>query len=153
LSSTRTAWLAGQPGPGGRAVGVGGAVRNLAAAAQRSADQIDIGVQGFVITPEAMSDLVKMLAGMTVEERGSVPGIKPGRGDIILAAALTLETVLELGSFEGIEVTEAGLRDGIFLARTLLAGGEPLLPNVREAAVRNLAFQCESDMTHVEHVT
>ena len=36
---------------GDRIVGMGGAVRNLAAAAQRMADQPDIGVQGFVITP------------------------------------------------------------------------------------------------------
>jgi len=166
-SSPQTAWLTSWPGAGGRrvvedgesdgaggrrVVGVGGAVRNLAAAAQHAAEQPDIGVQGFVITPEAMDELVRMLAGMSVEERAMVPGIKPGRGDIILAAALTLQTVLELGSFAGIEVTEAGLRDGIFLGRTLLAGGEPLLPNVREAAVRNLAVQYESDMVHVEHV-
>jgi exopolyphosphatase/guanosine-5'-triphosphate,3'-diphosphate pyrophosphatase len=144
-----TAWL---PGHGGRAVGIGGAVRNLAATAQRASDQLDIGVQGFVITPEAMDEVVGMLAGMTVAERAAVPGIKPGRGDIILAAALTLQTVLELGGFDGIEVTEAGLREGIFFARTLLGQDEPLLPNVREAAVRNLAFQYESHMTHVEHV-
>jgi exopolyphosphatase/guanosine-5'-triphosphate,3'-diphosphate pyrophosphatase len=138
---------------GSRAVGVGGAVRNLAAAAQRAADQVDIGVQGFVIAPDAIDELVQTLASMPTAERGSVPGIKPGRGDIILAAALTLQTVLDLGEFDGLEVTEAGLRDGVFLARTLLADRpEPLLANVREAAVRNLAFQYESDMTHVEHV-
>jgi exopolyphosphatase/guanosine-5'-triphosphate,3'-diphosphate pyrophosphatase len=138
---------------GSRAVGVGGAVRNLAAAAQRAADQVDIGVQGFVIAPDAIDELVHTLASMPTAERGSMPGIKPGRGDIILAAALTLQTVLDLGEFDGLEVTEAGLRDGVFLARTLLADRpEPLLANVREAAVRNLAFQYESDMTHVEHV-
>ncbi len=100
LSSPQVAWLA--DGSGGRVVGVGGAVRNLAAAVQRAPDELDIGVQGFVITREAMDDLVRMLAGMSVEERGSVPGIKPGRGDIILAAALTLQAVLDLGSFGGL---------------------------------------------------
>ncbi len=41
----------------------------------------------------------------------------------------------------------------MFLARTLLAGeAEPLFDDVREAAVRNLAIQYESDMAHVEHV-
>ncbi len=144
-----TEWL---PTIDGRLVGVGGAVRNLAAAAQPVADELDIGVQGFVITREKLAELVKTLAGMTVEERGTMPGIKPGRGDIILAAALTIETVIELGGFDGIEVTEAGLREGIFLADTLLAGGEPLFDDVRAAAVRNLAIQYESDMTHVEHV-
>jgi exopolyphosphatase/guanosine-5'-triphosphate,3'-diphosphate pyrophosphatase len=143
-------WL---PRIGGRLVGLGGAVRNLAAAAQRRADQVDIGVQGFLITPDALGELVTMLAGMPASERGTVPGIKPGRGDIILAAALVIETVLSLGGFEGIEATEAGLREGVFLAREMLAGQpEPLFDDVRAAAVRNLAVQYESDMGHVEHV-
>jgi exopolyphosphatase/guanosine-5'-triphosphate,3'-diphosphate pyrophosphatase len=34
----------------------------------------------------------------------------------------------------------------------MLAGGEPLFHNVRDAAVRNLAVQYEADMTHTEHV-
>jgi len=137
---------------GERLVGMGGAARNLAAAAQRAAGELDLGVQGFLLTPEMMSELVQMLASMPSSERGAVPGIKPGRGDIILAAAVALETVLEEGEFEGIEVTEAGLREGVFLADTLLAGGEPLFDDVREAAVRNLAIQYEADMTHSEHV-
>jgi len=140
-------WDAGE-----RLVGMGGAARNLAAAAQRAAGELDLGVQGFLLTPEMMSELVQMLASMPSSERGAVPGIKPGRGDIILAAAVALETVLEEGEFEGIEVTEAGLREGVFLADTLLAGGEPLFDDVREAAVRNLAIQYEADMTHSEHV-
>ncbi len=137
---------------GRRLVGMGGAARNLAAAAQRAADEPDIGVQGFVITPAAMADLVQELASLPASERGSVPGIKPGRSDIILAAAVALETVMLEGEFDGIEVTEAGLREGVFLADTLLSGREPLLENVREAAVRNLAIQYEADLQHSEHV-
>ncbi len=146
-------WLLESSPPTPRLVGLGGAVRNLAAAAQPVVEQLDIGVQGFVITPGMISGLVDTLAGLSVDERGSVAGIKPGRGDIILAAALVLETVLEIAGFDGLEVTEASLRDGVFLARTLLADrDEPLFDDVREAAVRNLAIQYESDMVHVEHV-
>ena len=75
----------GLAGAGDRIVGMGGAVRNLAAAAQRMADQPDIGVQGFVITREMLAELVQTLAALPVDERGEVPGIKVGRGDIILA--------------------------------------------------------------------
>jgi exopolyphosphatase/guanosine-5'-triphosphate,3'-diphosphate pyrophosphatase len=142
-------WLAGS---GERLVALGGASRNLAAAAQGDPGAADLGVQGYVITAEMMSELVARIAALPSAERGSIPGIKPGRGDIILAAAVALETVLELGGFNGLEVTEAGLRDGVFLARTLLGEDEPLFPNVREAAVRNLATQYQSDMAHVEHV-
>jgi exopolyphosphatase/guanosine-5'-triphosphate,3'-diphosphate pyrophosphatase len=138
---------------GDRLVGIGGAVRNLAAAAQRQAGQVDIGVQGFLITPDALADLIGTLAALPASERGNVPGIKPGRGDIVLAAALVIETVISLGGFEGIEATEAGLREGVFLAREMFAGApEPLFDNVREAAVRNLAVQYESDLAHVGHV-
>ena len=50
-------------------------------------------------------------------------------------------------------MTEAGLRDGVFLARELLADApEPLFDDVRVAGVRNLAIQYESDLPHVEHV-
>ncbi|MBV9804970.1 MAG: Ppx/GppA family phosphatase [Solirubrobacterales bacterium] len=140
-------------GAGGRIVGMGGAARNLAAAAQRMAGQPDLGVQGFVITRKMLSELVSTLASLPVSERGDVPGIKVGRGDIILAAALAIETVVEIGDFAGIEITEASLRDGVFLARELLASEpEPLVGDVRQAAVRNLAIQYEADIPHVEHV-
>jgi exopolyphosphatase/guanosine-5'-triphosphate,3'-diphosphate pyrophosphatase len=138
---------------GERIVGMGGAVRNLAAAAQRMADQPDIGVQGFVITREMLAELVQTLAALPATDRGEVPGIKVGRGDIILASALVIEAVVELGSLEGIEVTESSMRDGVFLAREFLAGVDPpLFDDVRIAGVRNLAIQYESDLPHVEHV-
>ncbi len=144
-------WL---PESGGRLVGIGGAVRNLAAAAQNAATPpFDIGVQGYVLAREKLSDLIQTLAALPAAERGDVPGIKPGRGDIILAAALAIEGVLEVGGFDGIEATEAGLREGLFFDRELLGDQpEPLFDDVRDAAVRNLAIQYESDLDHVEHV-
>ncbi|WP_249009087.1 Ppx/GppA phosphatase family protein [Conexibacter sp. DBS9H8] len=147
-------WLRGR---GGRLVATGGAVRNLAAAVQRAqyptvSGGIDLGVQGFVITAEELQEITAELATMTTARRRAVPGIKPGRADIILAAALTLETVMRVGEFAGMEATEAGLRDGIFLARTILSEDQPLFANVREAGVRNLAIQYESDLPHTEHV-
>jgi exopolyphosphatase/guanosine-5'-triphosphate,3'-diphosphate pyrophosphatase len=139
---------------GHRLVGIGGAVRNLAAAMQHSLDQpFDIGVQGFVLTPDALAELIDRLASMSTAERSEVPGIKPGRGDIVLAAALTIQTVVEVGGFDGIEATEAGLREGVFFDRELLGGrDEPLFDDVRAAAVSNLAIQYEADLDHVEHV-
>jgi exopolyphosphatase/guanosine-5'-triphosphate,3'-diphosphate pyrophosphatase len=144
------AWL---PGPGERLVGIGGAVRNLAAAAMAKAEQTDIGVQGFVLTAEALSELIEELAELEPVKRGELSGVKPGRGDIILAAALTIEVVLQAGAFDGIEASEAGLREGLFFDRELLATQpEPLFDDVRAAAVRNLATQYEGDLRHVGHV-
>ena len=150
----RVDWL---PRSGDRLVGIGGAVRNLAAAAEQATPQsFDLGVQGFVLERETLGELVDRLAALPASERGLEPGIKPGRGDIILPAALVIEAVLERGSFSGIEATEAGLREGLFFDRELLARAddraEPLFDDVRGAAVRNLAAQYEPDLGHAQHV-
>jgi exopolyphosphatase / guanosine-5'-triphosphate,3'-diphosphate pyrophosphatase len=137
---------------GGRLVGIGGTVRNLAAAAQHRAGLPSFGVQGFRLERDALSELTAELAALPARERGAVPGIKPARGDVVLAGAATLEAVLEAGGFEAIEVTEAGLREGVFLESHLAPADPPLLPSVREASVRNLAAQHHDDLAHPEHV-
>jgi exopolyphosphatase / guanosine-5'-triphosphate,3'-diphosphate pyrophosphatase len=144
----RVDWL-GSTGP--RVVGMGGAVRNLASAAQRAAG-VDAGsIQGATVGRKALRALVRALAARPASQR-AIPGIKSSRADIILAAALVLEAALEAGGFEQLEVTRAGLREGVFFSRRLLAGEEPLLADVRAAAVRNLALQCGGDPVHTEHV-
>jgi exopolyphosphatase/guanosine-5'-triphosphate,3'-diphosphate pyrophosphatase len=133
-------------------VGLGGTVRNLAAAAQRAAELPSFGVQGFVLDRQALGALVEQLASLPASERGSVPGIKPERGDVILAGAAVIEAVLEAGGFEAVEVTEAGMREGAFFEWHLAPADPPLFGSVREASVRNLALQYGGDNPHVDHV-
>src|SRR5258708_22755523 len=112
------AWLADlRAQGGGRLVGIGGTVRNLAAAAQRAAALPSNGVQGMVIGVEALEDLIERLASLPAAERASVPGIKPARADLILAGAGAAPEALPAGGFEAIETTEAGLREGGFFER------------------------------------
>ena len=142
-------WLATS---GERLVALGGTVRNLAAAAQHHAGLPSLGVQGFVLTREALGELVAELATMPANERGGVPGIKPERGDVILAGAATVEAVLDAGGFQAVEVTEEGLREGVFFESYLAPADPPLFASVRETTVRNLATQYHSDQRHVQHV-
>jgi exopolyphosphatase/guanosine-5'-triphosphate,3'-diphosphate pyrophosphatase len=141
---------------GDRIVGIGGTVRNLAAAAQRAAGIPEFGVQGFVLTREALDALVEELAALPPSGRGRVPGIKESRADLILAGALVVQTVLEEGGFEALEVTEAGLREGVFFERYLARNGDPpLFHDVRQATVVNLAAQYGMDPhanPHTAHV-
>jgi exopolyphosphatase/guanosine-5'-triphosphate,3'-diphosphate pyrophosphatase len=141
---------------GDHVVGIGGTVRNLGAAAQRKAGIPEFGVQGYVLTRAALGDLVGELADLPPSERGRVPGIKESRADLILAGALVVQTVLEEGGFEAIEVTEAGLREGVFFERHLARNGDPpLFDDVRRATVVNLAAQYGMDPRrnpHTEHV-
>jgi exopolyphosphatase / guanosine-5'-triphosphate,3'-diphosphate pyrophosphatase len=147
-------WLApaGASPAARRLVGIGGTVRNLAAAAQRAAGLPSNGVQGQVIGSEVLDQLVDRLAGLPAGERASVPGIKPARADLILAGAVVLQGVLSAGGFEGLEATEAGLREGVFFERLLTGRDPPLFEDVRRASVMNLAASYQVDPAHTRHV-
>jgi exopolyphosphatase/guanosine-5'-triphosphate,3'-diphosphate pyrophosphatase len=135
---------------GDRLVAIGGTARNLAAADQGLRSIPSFGVQGHFIPRDALADLVDELAARDADERGRLRGIKPERGDIILAGAATILTVLDAGGFPGVEVTEAGLREGVFFSR-LLAPAE-LFDDVRRQSVLNLAGLYHVDHAHTEHV-
>jgi exopolyphosphatase/guanosine-5'-triphosphate,3'-diphosphate pyrophosphatase len=158
-------WLANA---GDSLVGIGGTVRNLAVAAQRCAGLPSNGVQGFVLSERALGRLVARLAELPASERSRVPGIKPARADLILAGAVVLQSTLRAGGFHGIEITEAGLREGVFFERHLAehpaterqstSGSEaasersPLFEDVRRASVLNLAARYHMDIAHTRHV-
>jgi exopolyphosphatase/guanosine-5'-triphosphate,3'-diphosphate pyrophosphatase len=145
-------WVVEAGASGASLIGLGGSVRNLAAAAVRMADLPLDSVQGFVLGRDALDALVDELAGRAPEERERLPGIKRGRGEVILAAAVVLRAVLEASGADGIEVTEAGLREGIFLTGLLAPADPPLVPCVRMTSVRNLAQQHGVDLVHAEHI-
>jgi exopolyphosphatase/guanosine-5'-triphosphate,3'-diphosphate pyrophosphatase len=161
-------WLADA---GRRIVGIGGTVRNLAAASQRALGRPTNGVQGTTIERAVLDELVQRLAALPTAERSRVPGIKPARADVILAGALVVLAALDAGGFAELEVTEAGLREGVFFERLLAAGAPaglerpaaatataagaarpPLFEDVRRASVLNLAARYHMDAAHTGHV-
>ena len=135
---------------GGRLVGTGGTIRNLASAAMKRLDLPDIDVQGFLLTRDAVEELIDELASRPASKRGNVRGIKPDRGDVILGGALVLAAAMETGGFEAVEVTEAGLREGIFFERLL--GERRLFDDLRTESVENLAHRFVHDPEHAHHV-
>ncbi|HYI98554.1 MAG TPA: Ppx/GppA phosphatase family protein [Thermoleophilaceae bacterium] len=135
-----------------RLAAIGGTVRNLATAVQKRMDLPDVDEQGFVVTREALEDLIELLASRPASERGTVPGIKPDRGDVILGGALVVAAAMEHGGFTELEVAEAGLREGVFFEHLLADRTPPLLDDVRRSSVENLAHRFRTDPVHVEHV-
>jgi exopolyphosphatase / guanosine-5'-triphosphate,3'-diphosphate pyrophosphatase len=69
---------------------------------------------------------------------------------VILGGALVLSAALDAGGFDALEVTEAGLREGIFFERLLGEGGR--FEDVRRQSVENLAHRFTSEPDHVRHV-
>ncbi len=142
-------WL---PRAGRRLVGIGGTVRSLASVAQRAAGLPDNGVQGAVVSAEALAETVTRLAALPAAERATVPGVKPARADLILAGAVVVEGVMRAGGFHELEATEAGLREGVFFERHLAGADPPLFDDVRRASVLNLAARYGVDRAHTSHV-
>jgi exopolyphosphatase/guanosine-5'-triphosphate,3'-diphosphate pyrophosphatase len=124
----------------------------LASAVQKRMDLPDVDEQGFVVTREALEELIELLAARPASERGSVPGVKPDRGDVILGGALVVAAAMEQGGFAELEVAEAGLREGLFFEHLLADRTPPLLADVRRSSVENLAKRFGTDAPHVEHV-
>src|SRR5665213_4438805 len=135
-----------------RLVGIGGTVRNLAAALEAAAGMPSIGVQGAVIEREPLEALIKRLASRSVGERAAIEGIKPGRAGLILAGAVVIAAAMEAVGTERMEVTQAGLREGVFFSSYLSEAEAPLFEDVRVASVCNLARHYQADLVHSEHV-
>jgi len=127
-------------------------VRNLAAAAQRLAELPNGGVQGFALTTELVSAVTEEIAGRSIEERRALTGINPDRGDVILAAAVVLETLLLEGGFEAIEITEAGLREGMFFERYFDGRVPAVFDEVGRASIQNLMLRHGADAAHSARV-
>jgi exopolyphosphatase/guanosine-5'-triphosphate,3'-diphosphate pyrophosphatase len=142
-------WLAQS---GRRLVGLGGTVRSLATAAQRAAGLPSNGVQGMLVERGALDELVQRLAALPAAERSTIPGIKPARADLILAGAIVVQGVLDAGGFDGLEATEAGLREGVFFERLLSRQVQPLFEDLRRTSVMNLATRYNVDAAHTDHV-
>jgi exopolyphosphatase/guanosine-5'-triphosphate,3'-diphosphate pyrophosphatase len=143
-------WWAADEEP--RLAGLGGTVRNLATAVQKSLDLTDLDVQAFALTREALGDLIDELASRPASKRGSIRGIKPDRGDVILGGAVVLDAAMQHGGFSEVEVTEAGLREGILFECMLSDRDPPLLDDVRRASVENLEHRYNGHGAHVQHV-
>ena len=123
--------------------GVGGTVRNLAAAAMLAEELPSYGVQGFCLRRAALDELVdERSPSGRPRERRKMPGHQAGarrpdprrrRRDPDRDGASAASTRSRS--------TEAGLREGAFFDELLAGEDAPLFPDVREAAVRNLAAQ------------
>lgn len=153
---------------GGRLVGIGGAVRNLATASLDLHGHPEVGgAQGVVVDRDTLDELIEEMRRRPSADRARLRGIKPSRADIILAAAVVIAAALEACGADAIESTEYGLREGVLLAEQLsgpdgsppdgeLVGKgtrQPLVDDVRRRGVENLMHRYDTGLAHVQHVT
>ncbi|MEA2377231.1 MAG: exopolyphosphatase / guanosine-5-triphosphate,3-diphosphate pyrophosphatase [Thermoleophilaceae bacterium] len=135
---------------GGRLVGIGGTIRNLAAAAMRREDLPAVGVQGFELERDKLEELIELLASKPPCSIVAASVSAPPRITSPRSYLMPLTSPRLPAGFDAIEVTEAGLREGIFFERLL---GEPeLFDDVRRESVENLAHRFNSVPDHANRV-
>ena len=137
------------------AYGTSGTVRDLAAVAARVLHEREPAGDETVSYAD-LGKVIKLLRGMTLEQRRGVPGLNPQRADIVLAGAAVLETIMAgIGLPAITALTDCGLREGMlmdYLMRTPHAGVMPEL-SVRDRSVLQLLRNCDGDERHARHVS
>ena len=97
------------------AVGVAGTFTTLAANKLRMREYDARLVQGHVLTLADIDAAVLRFARLTSAERGRLPGIQPGREDVILAGALIAREACRAFGLDAVRVSEADLLEGCAL--------------------------------------
>lgn len=98
---------------GARLVAVAGTVTTLAAVAQALPGYDAARVHGSPMSLLDLTALLARLATLTTAERAGLPGMEPKRADVIVAGAVLVATVLELGGFDTLIVSDRGVRWGL----------------------------------------
>jgi len=100
-------------------IGVAGTWTTIAAIAQDLASYDRERVHGFVLTSEALEQVVERLTPLTIEETAAIPGLNPKRAPVILAGALIATMITETLGVTETTVSEYDTLDGV--AMELLA--------------------------------
>jgi exopolyphosphatase/guanosine-5'-triphosphate,3'-diphosphate pyrophosphatase len=98
------------------AVGVAGTFTTLVACKLGMSEYDPALVQGHVLSRGDVDAAVERFAALTSAERGRLPGIQPGREDVILAGALIAREALRAFGLHAVDVSEADLLEGVALA-------------------------------------
>jgi len=114
LARLRDAELPPLP-PEGLLVGTAGTVTTLAA--------VDLGlrtydaarVNGHRLSGPRVASLLRLLAALPVARRREVPGLEPGRADIIVGGAAICLEAMEALAFPELRAADGGLREGLVL--------------------------------------
>ncbi len=110
--------------PGAAVVAVGGTATTLAALDQRLEPYDPARVEGYRVARERLTDWVERIAALDLDARAALPGLEPGRADVIVAGLVILdEALLALGARE-LRSSGRGVRYGVALG--LLAGQNPV---------------------------
>jgi exopolyphosphatase/guanosine-5'-triphosphate,3'-diphosphate pyrophosphatase len=133
---------------GYRLIGVGGTMRNLARIDQKRQRHPLDRLHGYVLSKSMLETTIGVLRKSTLEERQAIRGLNRERADVILAGAVILHHLMTKGGFEELTVSGEGLREGLFYEHFLADQETPVLEDVRQFSIQNLAHLYTYEETH-----
>lgn len=103
-------------------IGVAGTITNLAAISLAMEVYDSNRIEGIVLTHSAINDMLKLFCELNLEERKQIPGLQPGRADIIIAGTIVLLETMEILGVAEIAVSDHDLLQAIVLNQTTFQG-------------------------------
>jgi exopolyphosphatase/guanosine-5'-triphosphate,3'-diphosphate pyrophosphatase len=138
------------------AIGSSGTITSLAEmAAVRATGSRPRTISNQVVTRAQLDEVVaELVAAPTPAARAALPGLDPGRADIILAGALILEQVVHELGIDEMVISDYALREGVLLDAWQRRRGGSLhhLSDLRRKSVLNLAAAMDEDRPHSTQV-
>jgi exopolyphosphatase / guanosine-5'-triphosphate,3'-diphosphate pyrophosphatase len=102
-----------RPPAGATIVGVAGTVTTLAAIELELSSYDGARVHGHVLSRDSTEALAARLAASTLAERRKLPGLEPGRADVIVTGALVACELLAWANASELIVSDRGVRWGL----------------------------------------
>lgn len=101
--------------PPSMCIGTAGTITTLAAIDQGLAVYDPGKINGAVLTGDFIDGIVPRLGALSLCSRRAIPGLEPGREDIILAGAIVAQEIMRRFQCTSMLVSDGGLREGIVL--------------------------------------
>jgi exopolyphosphatase/guanosine-5'-triphosphate,3'-diphosphate pyrophosphatase len=98
-------------------VGMGGAVTNMMAASLALVPYDPNKIQGAILTLAEVERQIGIYAALDAVQRQDIPGLQPGRAEIILAGACIVATLMEKLHQDQLTVSDRALRHGVLIDR------------------------------------
>lgn len=98
-----------------RFVGTAGTVTTLAAIHQGLTEYDPAKINNYTISRSEIGRIFESLCQMPVKERCGLPGLAPGREDLIIAGSIILMESMDYFGFSDLVVSDYGLREGLVL--------------------------------------
>jgi len=136
------------------AIGSSGTIINLYEIAQKIL-HVEENSGEAVLSSKDLRKVIDLLCSVPLEQRRKIPGINPGRADIIIPGAAILDTFMKELALDAVTVTDRGLQDGLLVDYCSRMDVFPLLGDLspRQRSVLQLGRSCGINEVHARTVT